>query len=295
MRAAVELHVAGCELCREELHSLEEAGAAFAEFAVGEPPAQHFAGYGRIVRARMARGTGFQPVVHGQDAQATHAAPRRGRVVWGVMFGASAAAAAALFLVLSRGLPVVEQAPPEVAKADPVRASEMVSGALAPLVVPTDRVTALWVLVPDGQQGRRQDFYFDPRQPDGLKALEDQEGQYGYLVASERTTGDERPLLGAYLKTTRDVDRDVKDRLGLMVYDVDRGSPAHLMGLRPKDYIVTVNDMEVKNGGVEEAAKFFAGIKHAGAGTPIKLIVVRFVGGEPMIMVKEGILGKYAP
>src|SRR3954463_9930349 len=55
LRAAVELHVAACISCREELEDLQEVGSAFSEFSVGELPAQHFADYGQRVRERMAR------------------------------------------------------------------------------------------------------------------------------------------------------------------------------------------------------------------------------------------------
>src|SRR5471030_3108316 len=55
MRSAVELHLAGCADCREDLHALEEIGLAYSEYSVGEPSAQMFADYPRIIRARLAK------------------------------------------------------------------------------------------------------------------------------------------------------------------------------------------------------------------------------------------------
>src|SRR5476649_2620370 len=62
MRSAVELHVASCTECREELHTMEEVGAAFAEFSVDEAPVQRFAEYPRIIRERLARENVASPV-----------------------------------------------------------------------------------------------------------------------------------------------------------------------------------------------------------------------------------------
>lgn len=291
LRAAVELHVAGCQQCREELKALEYLGAAFAEFGVGEPPAQQFEDYGRVVRARMAREDGA--------ATAQVAGKRTGRVAWAITFGASALAAASLLLVLTRGLPVGTPRDGRVAEANP-SPQPPPKPPLATIAGPFHGVTPMTVMSPNGRRLQAEDFNHDPAQPAGLRGLQDREGRCGYLVFGERTTAGEKPLLGVLLKTTRDVDRVADDRLGLMVYDVVPGSPAHAMGLQRDDYIVTVNDLEVAAGGAEEAVKFLAGIRHLGAGTPLKLQIVRphtQTGGTShyLFMEREGTLGAYTP
>ncbi|MCY3019900.1 MAG: PDZ domain-containing protein [Planctomycetota bacterium] len=270
MRAAVEQHLAGCDACREELRILGEIGAAFAAFPLDGVPAQHFDNYGKVVRARMARAGGA--------AQASAWRPRGVRV-YGLTFGVSALAAASLFLVLTRGLlPLQRGAEQTVANTPIARA----------IPLPTGGGGMVSVLAP----GRDLAQMVDLGAPTAIKNLQETEGRCGYLVFGEASS---RPLLGAYLKTTRDVDRAVDERLGLMVYDVVPGSPAHMMGLKKNDYIVTVNGTPVENGGAEDAANFLAGIATAGAGTPIKLHIVRNVNSEPLFIVKEGVLGHYGP
>jgi hypothetical protein len=290
MRATVEAHLAACESCHEDLRTLEEVGAAFAEFAVGEPPARHFDDYARIVRARLGRS--------GVAVAAVPAAvpgKRHRNVVW-AMFGASALAAASLFLVLSRALPLGGNTNLKVASEGPAANTSSVprSWALPPARI---QATPLRVLVPNGPQLQPSvlDVDVEPAQPEPLKQLLRTEGESGFLVVGERTFGDERPLLGAFLKTTRDEDRDADKKLGLMVYDVIPGSPAHRMGLMRGDCIVTANGMAVDNGGVEEAVKFFTRVKQAGAGEPISLQMVRPKGGQHVFMVREGVLGDYGP
>src|SRR5688500_2654922 len=56
MRPTIELHLPGCAGCRDELAILEDVGAAYSEFSVGELPTQAFSDFGAKVRARMANG-----------------------------------------------------------------------------------------------------------------------------------------------------------------------------------------------------------------------------------------------
>src|SRR4051812_21562681 len=105
MRAAVELHVAACEPCREELNDLQEVGAAFSEFSVGEVPAQHFADYGQRIRARMARSEpGVISGAYSLRISAGQPPVRKPKNSWRVLaFGISTLAAASLAFVLSTG------------------------------------------------------------------------------------------------------------------------------------------------------------------------------------------------
>lgn len=289
VRAGLELHLVACEPCREELWCMEEAGAAFAEFGVDEPPAQHFADYVKVVRARIARSE--QALA---PASASASGRRKGRAIRGVMFGASALAAASLFLVLTRGLPIFEKTSeviPSQVTLNTTNPRPALTAPSFPTVAPNS--LAMDVFFPQGPQQLRRLALGDAP---SLKALQESEGRLGCLVAGERCCGDERPLLGVLLKTTRDVDRVADDRLGLMVFDVIRGSPAQAMGLRRGDHIVTANNEPLDNGGADEIAKFYAGIQQAGEGAKINLQIVRPIGGgHHMFMVKEGVLGEYAP
>jgi len=128
----------------------------------------------------------------------------------------------------------------------------------------------------------------NPTEPNTLRQLQQHEGRSGYLLFPE-------PLLGLRLKTTRDVDRVVGEGpIGLMVDQVIPGSPAQMMGLRKNDFIVTLNGMEVKGGGAEEAVKFLSSIKELGAGTEISIDAVRPVQSELLFMKRmHGVLGQY--
>ena len=286
VRADLELHLVACEPCREELRAMEEVGAAFAEFTVDEPPAQHFANYVGIVRARLKHS--------GQAvAQAPASVSRKGgrRIIWGITFGASALAAASLFLVLTKGLPIFEKpsqlaAGPGTQKTGPRRLEGIRQFPKVVLSAP-----AISAFVPNGPQLQPLPVDDVP----SLRGLQESEGRFGFLVVGEKTRGDARPLLGVLLKTTRDVDRVADERLGLMIFDVIPGSPAQAMGLKKGDHIVTANDLPLDNGGTEEILKFFNGIKQAGEGANINLQVIRPIGEHHLFMVKEGVLGEYAP
>jgi anti-sigma factor RsiW len=285
MRAAVELHVAACEACRNELLTIEEVGAAFSDFSVGEPPAQHFANYGQRVRARMAR---TEPgVISGAYAlRTTDAKPaaKRGRLLRFATFAVSTLAAACVALAVSTNFLNVKT-PNKVAEAKAKSKSRVVLAAKAP--------PQMRVLVPGGAQTVSQEFIHNPAEPKLLQTLQDDEKRYGYFVFGEKTVGDDRPLLGAYLKTTRDVDHVVDEKLGLMVYFVTPGSPAAAMGLQPNDIIVNINDMPINDGGAKDAVQFLSKIREEGAGKPVTLQIVRPIGPQHLFMEKSGVLGEY--
>lgn len=286
MRAAVELHVAACEPCREELHTMEEIGAAFSEFSVGEPPAQNFANYGMRVRARMAR---TEPgVVSGAYALRTvgsqpTAKPRR--LLRFAAFTVSTLAAASVVFALSTSM-FHSSKEGKVAEAG-TKASRKTR------IVAAKAPQQMRVFVPGGAQTVSQEFIHNPTEPKLVQTLQDDEKRYGYFVFGEKTVGDDKPLLGAYLKTTRDVDRVVDEKLGLMVYYVVPGSPADAMGLQPNDIIVNINDMEINDGGAKDAVQFLTKIREEGAGKPVNLHIVRPVGQEHLFMEKKGTLGEY--
>lgn len=271
LRAAVELHVAACQECREELESLEEVGAVFAGFDVGELPVQAFSDYGQLARERMAR--------------EKTASPGRMDYFWRqtsfwLTLGASGMVAASFFMMIqpslsgksNREILALNGGPHRVAIA---RQTKRVAPEPIRYKVP----------MPNGAQIVPVN---DPSDCNELQRLRQYEARALYLEFPA-------PLLGASLQTTRDTDRVAgEDPIGLRVSEVLPGSPAQAMGLMKDDYIVQWNNVSVTNGGAEETVKFLMGINKLGAGTPVSLHVIRpegsqFVYRKPM----TGVLGEY--
>lgn len=292
-KTALDNHLSGCRFCCAELESMSELGAAFSQFAVGEASPQHFANYGEIVRARMKR---LEPgVVSGAFALRTSTAkqsvsftaPKRTRNLFA--FGLSSLAAASLVLVLTgRFAPFKsEKKPKRVAAAvNPVTTTTRSSGNQK------HSLPLMRVFVPNGPRANN-DVTHNPDDPGVLQVLQNQERQFSYIVIGEKTAAQDKPLLGVFLRTTRDVDRDVNEKLGLMVYYVVPGSPADQMGLKPNDCIVDVNGTGIQNGGAEEAVKFFTQIRKEGYGKQFSLQLLRPSGPDHLYMLKKCTLGEY--
>lgn len=283
LRAAVESHLAVCPECQAELKTLEEVGDAFADFAVSELPAQHFADYGRKVRDRMAGKTPSTNVV-------PFPARRQSRR-W-ISAVASMAAAACLAFGVVRYVNTEKAAP----TGQLTSVKDPTSGKRLPIFTSLRTPTNLTMQRPDGASMLQPvDFVLNPSEQSSYDKLKADEGQYGYLIFGERTKGDGRPLLGVQLKTTRDVDR-IRDEMpvGVMVWNVEQGSPAALMGLRRGDLIVQADDQALNNGGAEEAAAFLAAIAAAGAGSAVELHIVRPMGTQYLYLKpKVAFLGRY--
>jgi hypothetical protein len=286
MRSAVELHLASCSACREELHVLEDVGSAFADFNVGEPPAQYFADYGAKVRARMQR---TQPglATGAYTLRPAGAAASEKRANWwryATVFSVSAMAAT--FVMMFAAVKFVKKGPGP--KVDAPGIATIIRNKALPkmLVMPGVQRASLGSPAP-------VEYVHDPLAPDLAQTLQKDEQRYGYFVFGEKTVGDDKPLFGAMLKTTRDVDRVVGDSIGLMVYDVVPGSPAERMGLRRNDIIVDVNGAPIENGGAKDAVKFLLSLRESGANSPITLQIVRPTRGENLYMLKRGTLGEY--
>jgi hypothetical protein len=276
LRPALELHLAACEACRTELAILEDVGGAYADYSVGEAPAQMFENYGRKIRARIAAGNG--------TAKTISSPFRQRRMAWAAA-GLSGLAAASWAIVLMSGTVKV----PEPSTYEPIvamRASRDEAGGAAETGA-SQRPRNSGPMYVTNPRGLRIPVS-NPIEPNSLRQLEQHEARSGYLLFPE-------PLLGLRLKTTRDVDRVVGEGpIGLMVDQVIPGSPAHMMGLRKNDFIVTLNGLEVKGGGAEEAVKFLSSIKELGAGTEISVDAVRPVQSELLFMKRmHGVLGQY--
>lgn len=284
MRAAVELHVAACEACRLEFHAFEEIGAAFSEFSVGEPPAQHFANYGQRVRSRMARA---EPgVISGAYAlRSTDAPPaaKPRRALRFAAFAVSTLAAACVVFAISRNVP----------RQNPGSKLAVATPAKKVRVFTPKTPSQMRVFIPGGAQTVSQEFVRNPDEPKFLQTLQDDEKRYGYFVFGEKTLGEDKPLLGVYLKTTRDEDRVAGEKIGLMVYYVVPGSPAAAMDLKPNDYIVDINGVPIADGGAKDAVGFLSKIRAEGPGKPLTIHIVRPIGNEHLYMVKQANLGEY--
>jgi hypothetical protein len=277
MRPMVELHLAGCAPCRDEMKTLEEVGAAFRDFSVGELPAQMFAEYGQKVRARMA-GDGVENIVR---------VPQRSwrrRAAWLAMTtsGVAAACLALIFglrntdnrhLSRNRNLAVAESEP----KRHIVQATAGIQ---------YHRPTASGF-----ETVSLRDEAAD------LQEVQRDEGRYGSLTFSV-------PLLGVFMKTTRDADSLYgRQQAGLMVARVVPGGPADMMGLQPNDIIVTLNTVDsagnnhemlaMRDGGAAEAISFLKNLKLMGAGTTANLHIVREVQGQYLFLTPTATLGEY--
>jgi hypothetical protein len=274
MRSAVELHLAGCADCRDELHAMEEIGLAYSEFSVNEPPAQVFADYPRIIRERLARENSLRAPARGFFS-------RNKRGIW-MTLGASGLAAALAFVVVSKA--TRSNAKDRIVDGPPVPRIPSIDRHAFKSKVPI-RVQHPSLVAGD-LQFASQDFTHNPQEPSDLKPIQDQVDQYKYVILAERPENGELPLFGALIKTTREVDQaeDGQGIGGLIVYDVIPGSPAAKMKLQKNDRIVTINDMAVENGGPQEAVDFLTSIRHLGKGAPVTIHVVRPVGSQWMFM-----------
>lgn len=288
MRAAVELHLAACEACRAELKFIEETGAAFAEFAVAELPPQHFANYGQIVRDRMAG----RPSKVIQFPQQKNKSSRRWMVA-----AASMAAAACLAFVVGRSIFNDAEKRLKTSNTKEIAFVRDEDGTKLPLLRGQNSPQRMVVQRPqDGILQAREEVTVNPTDTRSVDKLTADEGRYGYLVFGEKTAPGARPLLGVYLKTTRDVDRvqDTALPMGLMVWNVEPGSPAAMMGLRKGDYILRANDLNFESGSAEEAATFLAAVAGSETRDQIQLHVIRPQGSQYVYMKPMlGLLGVY--
>jgi hypothetical protein len=287
MRSAVELHLAGCAGCREDLHAMEEIGLAFSEYAVGEPPAQVFADYGRIVRERIAR-------EKAQNAPVRNVFARKKRNVW-LTLSVSGMAAAIAFAASAKYFR--DHRTTSVAT-NPVKhqAMSFIDSTALSMTSPVHIKVNHFKDNTADAQFVTDDLTYNPQEPSKLKQIQDQVDLYKYVILAERPEPGEQSLFGAYLKTTREVDR-ADDGLGVggvVVYDVEKDSPAEQMGLRKNDRIITINGMAIDDGGPQEAIAFLTGIHHLGKGAPVTLHVLRANGSQWFYMKPPTVtLGEY--
>jgi len=282
IRAAMELHLAGCTECRNELAVMEEVGAAFSDFSVGEVSAQVFADYPRKVRARLAIEDATRRAADRKKFLALNK-----RRIWTTL-AASGVAASLLFVAYGRIKPGTHS--PVVLNSTPMSWDEEVQS------VPTKATKAPRFIAkrPDGIQFVGDGLNANP--DDQIKLMEEKEGKFDSLILQENPALNEQPLLGAYLKTNRDPDKIEDDGAGgLTVYDVVQGSPADSMGLQKNDRILEINGTRIEHGRISDAVTFLSGIHQLGRGASVRLLVVRPDGSQWWFMrPMKGVLGRYA-
>ncbi|HLX62500.1 MAG TPA: PDZ domain-containing protein [Planctomycetota bacterium] len=275
VRADAESHLAACSECRAELAILESVGDVFAEFSVGELPAQHFSDYGKLTRERMARKERKITPLH---------APRR----WWKA-GASMAAAACLAFAVLHFMPKkgIVKPPPEKQLAT-VSPRELKTG---DLVRTPFKVSNVWRA---GTRGYNEAMEYDPAKPNMLDKLQNDEGKSGYLFTGENVQAGESPLLGVILRTTRDEDQDLSKRgsLGLRVYAVVPNSVAYELGVLRRDVIIGINGMSVDSGSAADAAKFWAALNSLGKGAAFTLDILREDRTGTLCIRRTGVLGQ---
>ena len=289
MRSAVELHLAGCTDCRDELLAMEEVGLAFSEYSVGEPPAQVFADYSRIIRERLAR----EKSLH---APVRNAFSKNRRSVW-LTLGVSGIAAALAFAASLKYLTAQKTNSNTNSMSDNHRRQSKEIDRTALLNTPVK--LKMTHQLPGGTDAQfvTNDFSLNnPQEQSRMKQIQDDVDLYKYVILAERPEPGEQPLFGAYIKTTREVDKadDGQGVGGIVVFDVEPGSPAAQMGLRKNDRIVTINGMAIDDGGPQEAVNFLTGIRQLGKDAPVTLHVLRAAGSQWFFMKPPTVtLGDY--
>ena len=274
VRADAESHLAGCGDCRAELVVLEEIGGVFADFNVGELPAQHFAEYGSVVRKRIAD----EKIV---PISATRKTSRFG---WWKMAASASVAACCAFAVI-RLYPKKPAKHPALA---------VIPKAKENTPIPLSMLSTPMSIYNDAHPaGIKRDWTFNPSQPKKmLDELRSNEGLYGYLILEEPP--EKSPLLGVQLRTMRDVDQDLSKNhsMGLRVHDIVPDSVASEMGLMCNDMIVCINGMNVDTGSVDDAVRFLTVIHNLGDGAIITLHIVREDKSGVLYMQRRGVLGQ---
>jgi hypothetical protein len=282
IRAAVELHLAGCPECRSELAMLEDVGAAYSDFSVGEVSVQVFADYPRKVRARLAREDAER-----RAAERTKFLALNRRRIWTTL-AASGIAASLLVVAYGRIKPNSAKSPivssvPGIWEDDPPALSSNPRKTAPFLVQRTDGVQFAGI----GQTNSNPE--------DQLKQIQEQERNFDSLIVQENPALHDQPLLGALLRTSRDPDKVEDDGAGgLTVYDVVPGSPADVMGLQKNDRILEINGTRIEHGRISDAVRFLSGINELGRGATVRLLVVRPQGSQWWFMrPMKGVLGRY--
>jgi hypothetical protein len=288
--ASVEKHVAACQSCSEELKELEELGLAFAESALEDPPEEHFASYGNLVRhrvRRMTRRTTIQPGVTGPVQWRT----------WLSTVAASAAAAVLTVILLNPATPNPATDGSEVAKAEPapVVRHEMKGDVAEKTDTQTPKIPSAGVI--RASEGSAMPVLPNLESGNLRLMLWGEDGARDVVVNPKTDmSGWRRIVLGDSSKALVGIAFAADERTvpeGLRVVAVKRGGVADAIGLRPDDRLLALNGMSFANSSPEQIVKFFNAVSSLGRGKLIQVDFARKHGDDWLIKRGRGELGKF--
>lgn len=264
LRTRVEEHVDGCPDCRLELQALSEVGLAFADFRVGERPAQDFDGYAKAVRARISGGGKVIPL----PGRATVRAREIRAPGWRSLVGVAVSSAAAAVLAVTM-LPHLlsghkaKRTPAPVAVESVVDTSgdrwtnmQPVPNPQAPKFVDVGLSDQAQFIM-RGKAGGNQTVQLGKNSGDTLKYLKQTVEREGMVLFMERPPEGETQHLGAALAVSTDEKANPEGcQKGLAVWDVMEGGPGYKAGLRKGMYILNINGVDFEKSTLPEAIKF---------------------------------------
>lgn len=300
-RDGVEAHLNACAACRAEARELSEVGLAFAEFDVGERPAQDFERYALAVRARMSSDEKLIPLPRrGSTPARERQAP--GWLSWLGLAGASAAAAVLAVMASAQLFPAAQPVPLVIQQeaAAEVGESEILKSfkdlkplprqqTLRPLTVnPVETVTFGLRSQAVGEQvvnlGRDA--------TDTVKYLNQTLEREGTVLFLEKTPEGTPQRLGAVLAVSKDEKANPEGcQNGLAVFEVLPGGPAYQAGVRKGHYILAINGMRFEKSTLPEAIKFINALHQLAIGEHIQVDYAEFIGSDWVIRRGETAVG----
>ncbi|MBI3831902.1 MAG: hypothetical protein HY291_20435 [Planctomycetes bacterium] len=301
LRTRVEEHVDGCPDCRLELQGLSEIGLAFAEFRVGERPAQDFDGYAQAVRARIHGGGKVIPMPGRATVRVRESRMPGWRRLAGVAVSSAAAAVLAVTMlphVFSTHKTKRTQVPPpaeNVADTSGDRWTNMqaVPNPLAPKVVDVG-LTDQTEFIMRGQVGGNQTVQLGKNSVDTLKYLKQTVEREGMVRFLERPPEGELPHLGAELAVSTDEKANPEGCLkGLAVWDVIGGSPAYHAGLRKGTYILNINGVDFEKSTLPEAIKYVNVLHQLNKNELVQVDYAEFDGNDWVIRRGKAQVGAF--
>lgn len=281
-RTRLEAHVDACAECTRALNDLSEVGAAFAEFSVGEKPAQDFADYATLIRERIvAEGGETRPLFPELKlvAPAPAPSPKRGPG-WSAWLGMAATSAAAAAVMVG----VLNWSPSKVEPGPVAERSEPVATIGSGYVPPGDIVPI--------NPGRDSDVM---PVGGGMQLNSAEPKATNVQLKAELSNSELQRLLGIDLGVLAS-EPDADSPKGLTICRVFDGSPADAAGLRRGDRLTALNGFELGHTSDIEAKALLLGLMKIGKDNIAQLDYARPSGTvKGMWMLKRGYatLGKH--
>lgn len=302
-REGVEAHLSVCAACRAEVRELSEVGLAFAEFDVGERPAQDFERYAQAVRARMSSDEKVIPLPRrgsapGRERQAP------GWLSWLGLTGASAAAAVLAVMASAQFFPAAQRAPLVIQQESAAEVAQGEGSKLFADLKPLPRQQPFRQLSANpvetvtfglrSQAVGEQVVNLGRDAADTVKYLNQTLEREGTVLFLEKTAGDAPQRLGALLAVSKDEKANPEGcQNGLAVFDVLPGGPAYLAGVRKGHYIIAINGLRFEKSTLPEAIKFINALHQLDQGETIQVDYAEFIGSDWVIRRGEVAVGVY--